>query len=85
MKIQEKLTLLQNNHMGEWLKEKNLVEDELSSKQQMFCLCGRLSTGLHELNCRKFRNKIITETVKRLNHLIGSKNTVEANKTNKAK
>lgn len=74
MKITQKLDYLQNNHMGEWLKTKREVEDELSSRQSMFCMCGKLATGLHELNCRRFRNKIITETVNRLKPLLKGKN-----------
>ncbi len=58
MKIQEKLKYLQDNHFEEWFKVKNKTEIELSEKQGMFCICGRLATGLHEGSCRKFRNKI---------------------------
>jgi len=70
MKIQEKLKYIQDNHFGEWLKTRSEVENEISNKQLMFCLCGRLATGLHENNCSKFRNRITNETVKRLKHLI---------------
>jgi len=70
MKIQEKLDYLQNNHMGEWLKTRREVFDELSEKQSMFCVCRRLATGLHENGCRQFQNKVNSETVKRLSHLI---------------
>lgn len=69
MKITEKLEYLQTNHFSEWLKTRQEVEDELSNKQSMFCLCGRLATGLHERNCKRFRNKVISETVKRLKKL----------------
>lgn len=70
MKIQEKLEILQRDHMGEWLKMRRIVEDELSERQAMFCVCGRLATGLHEMNCSRFRNKVTAETVKRLAHLL---------------
>lgn len=70
MKLTEKLNYLQNNHIGDWLKTKRKVEDELSSRQSMFCICGRLATGLHEMNCKRFRSKIITETVNRLKPLL---------------
>ena len=71
MKISEKLNYLQENHFGEWLKVRQETEQELSDKQSMFCVCGRLATGLHEMHCTKFRNKVITETVKKLAHLLG--------------
>lgn len=70
MKIQEKLKYLQDNHFGEWLKTRQIVANEMSDSQSMFCVCGRLATGLHEMNCRKFQNKITSETVKRLNNLL---------------
>lgn len=73
MKIEEKLDYLQRNHMKDWLKTRNLVFNELSDKQSMYCICGRLATGLHEMNCRKFYNKITSETVKRLSNLIPKK------------
>lgn len=70
MKIQEKLAYLQDNHFGEWLSTRQKVQDELSEKQSKFCMCGKLATGLHESNCKKFNNKVTSETVKRLQHLI---------------
>ena len=70
MKMQEKLHYLQEHHFNEWLKMRREVEDELSARQSMFCVCGRLATGLHESGCRRFSNKVTSETVKRLKHLI---------------
>ena len=74
MTIQEKLIYLGDNHLGEWLKTRREVEDELSARQSMFCVCGKLATGLHENSCRKFRDKVTSETVSRLKHLIVTKN-----------
>ena len=74
MKLSDKLQYLQDNHFGEWLKARQEAENELSAKQSMFCVCGRLATGLHENGCRKFRNLIEKEAVKKLEHLL----TVEA-------
>lgn len=70
MKLKEKLDVLQTKHMGEWLKTRSIVFNELSSQQTTMCCCGRLATGLHENNCRKFNNNVIKETVYRLKHLI---------------
>ena len=50
-----------------WFSTRTKVEDELSAKQSIFCICGRLATGLHETRCRKFRNMVNRETEKRLN------------------
>ncbi len=69
MKISDRAVYLQNNHFGEWLKARKEVEDEISKSQSLLCACGRLATGFHEMNCRKFQSKITSETVKRLKHL----------------
>jgi hypothetical protein len=66
----KKLEYIQNNHFNEWLKTRREVADEESDKQSMFCVCGKLATGLHEMNCKKLSNKITDITIKRLEHLI---------------
>lgn len=73
MKKIEKIEYLQKNYFSEWISESDRVRLKLSDGQSMLCICGRLATGLHEMNCTKFRNKVISETVKRLKHLIPSK------------
>jgi hypothetical protein len=70
MKLEQKLEYLQNNYMSEWLKKRREVEDIISEGNSMFCVCGRLATGLHEMGCRKFQNKVTAETIKKLKHLI---------------
>lgn len=69
----EKLDYLQTNHMGEWLRAWQNVKDEMSDKQTPMCCCGRLATGLHESACRKFNDKVTTETIERLKHLFKNK------------
>lgn len=69
MKITDKLAYLQDKHLGDWLKTRQEVKNELSAQNSMFCVCGRLATGLHESCCRKFNNKVTRETVKKLKHL----------------
>ena len=34
------------------------VENEISEKHPVKCICGRLCTGLHEMNCKKFRSAV---------------------------
>lgn len=70
MKFQEKLKYIEDNHLGEWIKTFQEVENEISDSQSMFCVCGKLATGLHERSCIKFRDKVNKETLKRLKHLI---------------
>lgn len=69
-KITEKLSYLQDNHFSEWLSMRQKVSQEFSDKQSMFCLCGRLATGLHERSCGRLNKAITKETVKRLEPLL---------------
>lgn len=70
MKLSEKLSYLQDKHFSDWLTTRKQVEDELSDRQAILCVCGRLATGLHESNCKRFQKKVTSETVARLAHLI---------------
>ena len=70
MKKHEKLAYLKDADFGLFVKTRQMVFDELSDRQTMFCCCGRLATGLHEDNCTKFNNKVNSETINRLSHLL---------------
>lgn len=70
MKITEKLKYIQDNHFEEWLKTRREVENEESNRHLIFCVCGKLATGLHESHCQKFRNSITRITLDRLKHLL---------------
>lgn len=73
MNFKEKLSKIQDNHFSEWLKTRQQVLSEMSEKQLMFCICGKLATGLHERHCRKLANAVTKETVKRLKYLLKRK------------
>lgn len=73
MKILEKIRILENEHFSEWFDTRRAVDDEFSNQQSMFCVCGKLATGLHERRCSRFNNKVNSETVKRLKHLLENK------------
>lgn len=70
MTLLDKISVLQDKHFSEWLKMRQTVAHEISDSQTMFCVCGRLASGLHESSCSKLALKINKETVKRLSHLI---------------
>lgn len=70
MKYTDKLEYLKTNHLITFVKTRQEVFDELSEQQTMFCCCGKLTTGNHEANCSKFNRKVISETIKRLSHLL---------------
>ena len=71
--MSEKIDYLQENHFSTWYATHKTVDEELSDKQSMWCMCGRLATGLHERSCRRFKNAVNSETVKRLAHLLKNK------------
>ena len=64
------IQILKQTHRTEWLKTRSEVENEVSSGQLVLCVCGRLATGLHERNCKKFNNLVDKKTCKKLIHLI---------------
>ena len=68
MKIsyQQKREYIFDHKWREWCKVREGVDEKLSMKQSMKCVCGQLATGFHELSCRKFRNKVDRETCKRI-------------------
>ena len=74
MKKWEKLAYLKDVDLDLFIMTRNKVKEELSNGQTMFCCCGRLATGLHESHCKKFNDKVDAEVIKRLQHLLPSKN-----------
>lgn len=73
MKYSDKLEYLRTNHLMTFVKTRQEVFNELSEQQTMFCCCGRLATGIHEINCQKFNRKVNSETIKRLSDLFPKK------------
>lgn len=74
MKKWEILAYLKDVDLDLFIMTRNKVKEELSNGQTMFCCCGRLATGLHESHCKKFNDKVDAEVIKRLQHLLPSKN-----------
>ena len=70
MKKHEKLAYLKDADFRLFVKTRQMVFDELSDQQTMFCCCGKLATGMHEMNCTKFNNRVVAETIKRLSYLL---------------
>lgn len=64
--IRERIEYLKTHQLSTWLSTRRKIFDELSNNQSMFCCCGKLATGLHEQNCRKFNENVDKETVNRL-------------------
>ena len=65
MKQSEEIQQIQLTNPVERSLFYNKTFDELSEQQTMFCCCGKLATGLHEIRCRKFADKVRKETLKR--------------------
>jgi len=73
MKKWQKLAYLKDVDFDLFIMTRNQVKEELSEGQPMFCCCGKLATGLHEAYCKKFNDKVDAEVIKRLQHLLPSK------------
>ncbi|MBR1526917.1 MAG: hypothetical protein IJ640_09715 [Prevotella sp.] len=76
MKKHEKLAYLKEHYFPLFVKTHEEVWTELSDQQTMFCCCGRLATGLHENNCKKFRDKVEAATIAKLKHLLPNNSKV---------
>lgn len=74
MNLKDKVEWLKTHFFSDFISTRERVFNELSDKQSMFCICGKLATGLHERSCRRFNKFVDSETVKRLNHLISTNN-----------
>lgn len=66
----DKIQYLLDNHFSTWREKYKEVEQNISEQQKYICVCGRLATGLHESSCSRFKEKVKSETLKQLKHLI---------------
>lgn len=73
MKLSEKIEFLKVHFFAEWMRERSKQWYSLSCEHPIFCVCGKLATGLHEDHCRRFQKAIDKNTVKALEHLIPNK------------
>lgn len=73
MKKHEKLAYLKEIDFDRFITMRNLVKNELSERQPMYCCCGKLATGLHESHCKKFNEMVDSVVIKRLYHLLPKK------------
>ena len=70
MKEKEKIDWLKSHCFSEFAGMYGKVFDDLSETQPIFCVCGKLATGIHERTCKKFNNKVEREVLRRLAHLL---------------
>ncbi|WP_152567457.1 hypothetical protein [Porphyromonas gulae] len=70
MNKEQKILWLKKMHTMAWMQTWNDAFDELSSMQTVFCVCGKVASGLHERSCAAFRKKVDDAAIKRLEHLM---------------
>lgn len=73
MKKNEKLAYLIFNHFDLFMETFLQAFNDLSGKQEVFCCCGRVTSYVHEVHCKKFQSKVEDATIKRLSHLLPKK------------
>lgn len=66
MNKKEKIEFVKEKYFDEWTKTRSEVVTEMSNNQGLFCCCGKLATGMHENSCRKFIDRVDSETTKRI-------------------
>lgn len=64
MKIKEKLNYLIEHHYEEFIKAQSEAIWTLDKKYSIVCACGRLATGFHTSQCKKFNDEVDKETIK---------------------
>lgn len=65
-----KLEILWQNHSESYNKARNEAIEELDNATPIWCVCGKLATGLHTSRCRKFNEKIDDLILNKIGHLI---------------
>lgn len=54
----ELLNAIRTSHPALYDEARKSALDRADSETSIFCYCGRLATGLHTVNCRRFREKL---------------------------
>lgn len=57
---------VQDKDFNSWLVARQKAWDELSEKYSMFCVCGKLCSGLHENGCKRFQDAINLRAIKNM-------------------
>lgn len=73
MKTEAIIKYLTENHYQEFIETYKQVDQEFQEKYPLFCVCGKLSTGLHETYCKRAREAKYRQTIERLSHLLAKK------------
>lgn len=71
----EKIAYLKEVNFDLYVTTRRKIENEMSDRQQLFCVCGKLATGLHERYCKKFQDKVNSAVFKELRHLLPKNKT----------
>lgn len=79
MDTKQKILKLKSEFFPVWLKTYDECSEEVSNEHSMFCVCGKLATGLHESSCAKFRKEVEKRTVNKLEHLLNGNDKQSTN------
>lgn len=70
-KLQAELERVQGLDLKLWITVREQANEEVSKEHSMFCVCGKLCTGLHESYCRKFKEKVWRRAIKKFDEQYG--------------
>lgn len=66
----KKLEILWQEHHDAYCKAREEAISKMDELTPMFCVCGKLATGLHTNNCRKFQSKVDDLVIAKIGNLI---------------
>lgn len=70
MTKQEKLNYLREHHYVAFTEARAKAIQILDEKYSIVCACGRLATGFHTNQCKKFNNEVNKEIILLLHKLL---------------
>lgn len=73
MKTERIIKYLIENNYQEFIETYKQVDQEFQEEHRMFCICGSLNTGFHEIYCNRARDFKYRQVVERLSYLLPKK------------
>lgn len=73
MKKEEKLLFQKEHHYQEFAATYKQVDQEFQEAHRLYCICGCINSGLHEIYCKRAREYKYSKVIERLSHHLPDK------------
>lgn len=70
MDSKQKELYLNHYHWRYYQDKKSEIEGQMDDEYPIFCICGKLATGLHTMSCRRWRNHLTMHTVQTMKDML---------------